>query len=66
MHCHIAFHAASGLAMQIIENKDLINATFQEDEEEIRRVCSNWDTWFSDPLNLWDLNQTIFQDDSGV
>lgn len=67
MHCHIAFHASSGLAMQIIENAHLIDATFNGEKEELERVCRRWDTWFSNANNHWDShNPDHFQDDSGI
>ncbi|KAF2762432.1 hypothetical protein EJ05DRAFT_459204 [Pseudovirgaria hyperparasitica] len=66
-HCHIAFHASSGLAIQIIENRHKIHETFAKDEADIRERCENWDEWFSNPMNLWDYQHPKhFQDDSGV
>jgi hypothetical protein len=68
VHCHIAYHASSGLAMQIIENGDRIKDTIGEKNlTEVNRVCENWDKWFGHDLNHWDFqNPGEFQDDSGV
>ncbi|OXV10631.1 hypothetical protein Egran_01608 [Elaphomyces granulatus] len=68
IHCHIAFHASSGLVMQVIENKHRIRKHFWgEKKKEAERVCKNWDNWFSDSLNHWEFhNPDHFQDDSGV
>ncbi|TVY33304.1 Laccase [Lachnellula subtilissima] len=67
IHCHIAFHASSGLAMQVIENKHLIPPTFGEDKQVLEETCRKWDAWLEDPLNHWDFHDTShFQDDSGV
>ncbi|KAL8637645.1 MAG: hypothetical protein Q9228_005105 [Teloschistes exilis] len=66
-HCHIANHASSGLAMQILERqgaaKDFYTPALLG---EVQKGCTNWDKWFSDPANLWAKNATIFQDDSGI
>ncbi|OXV08506.1 hypothetical protein Egran_03731 [Elaphomyces granulatus] len=68
IHCHIAFHASSGLVLQIIENGHLIPEHFNgEKKAESERVCRRWDEWFSNSLNHWDFeNPDHFQDDSGV
>ncbi|KAI8653708.1 Laccase 2 [Fusarium sp. Ph1] len=65
-HCHIAWHASSGLALQIMEREeDLKKLMTKERLRETRRVCKNWDKWFSNPLNHWNASGP-FQDDSGV
>jgi hypothetical protein len=65
MHCHIAWHASSGLAMQILENMDQL---VFNDKEAILRTCENWDRWFggervTNPVCDFD---APFQDDSGI
>ncbi|EEP77436.1 potential laccase [Uncinocarpus reesii 1704] len=68
MHCHIAWHASLGLALQILERKDDFIAHLESrprDVREMERVCTNWDTWFSNPANHWDPDG-FFQDDSGI
>ena len=53
--------------MQIIENKHLIKRTYRRDAWNMKRVCKNWNKWFSDPQNHWDFkNPDHFQDDSGI
>ncbi|KAK4239002.1 putative laccase precursor [Achaetomium macrosporum] len=67
IHCHIAFHASSGLAMQIIENKDLIPQVMEKDRPDIENACKNWREWHGNPMNHWDYQHPKhFQDDSGV
>ncbi|KAH7150181.1 multicopper oxidase-domain-containing protein [Dactylonectria estremocensis] len=65
-HCHIAWHASSGLALQILEREEDLKAMMTEEKlRETRRVCKNWNTWFLEPSNHWNATG-IFQDDSGV
>ncbi|ENH74886.1 Laccase-2 [Fusarium oxysporum f. sp. cubense race 1] len=66
-HCHIAWHASSGLAIQILEQQTLLNRIldqYPEKMKEVNRVCDNWNKWFKNDTNLW--NAHIFQDDSGI
>ena len=63
MHCHIAWHASSALALQILERQPEILSTIGS-LNETERVCSMWDPWFSNTGNWW--NATEFQDDSGI
>ena len=63
MHCHIAWHASSGLAVQILEREKAINIP-QHSMDEANRLCNNWKTWYSNTSNWWDLDS--FQDDSGI
>ncbi|KAJ9131774.1 Laccase 2 [Pleurostoma richardsiae] len=65
-HCHIAWHASSGLALQILERQeDLKKLMTKEKLAETRRVCANWDKWFANKTNLWSASGP-FQDDSGI
>ncbi|KAL2674299.1 hypothetical protein Neosp_012750 [[Neocosmospora] mangrovei] len=65
-HCHIAWHASSGLALQIMEREeDLKKLMTEERLRETRRICENWDLWYNDPKNHWNATGP-FQDDSGV
>lgn len=61
MHCHIAWHASSGLALQILERDGKIAVS---NRSEIRRLCKNWRIWMADDDNWWNANN--FQDDSGI
>ncbi|KAJ4301509.1 hypothetical protein N0V90_003602 [Kalmusia sp. IMI 367209] len=71
MHCHIAWHASSGLAMQILENTDQIRL---HDQSALLQTCQNWNNWFNSPARdqcKWcetgDLKCDYqFQDDSGI
>src|SRR5271168_1749089 len=68
LHCHIAWHASSGLAMQILERVGDIGPPKWEPgwlDQNIAN-CMKWNKWFADPGNLWDSNYTLFQDDSGI
>jgi hypothetical protein len=68
VHCHIAWHASSGLALQIMEREKDINGTLtQERRKETNRVCASWNKWFADPKNYWNPSEPdAFQDDSGI
>ncbi|CAG8960632.1 hypothetical protein HYFRA_00013510 [Hymenoscyphus fraxineus] len=64
MHCHIAWHASSGLALQILEREGAIDVS-PAHMKETTRVCDNWNAWVGDRGNYW--NSTgEFQDDSGI
>ncbi|KAF2002221.1 multicopper oxidase [Amniculicola lignicola CBS 123094] len=68
MHCHIAWHASSGLAMQIMENVDDI---VYHDKNGLKETCAQWSDWFANSpdrkpgtgqCRQWE----HFQDDSGI
>lgn len=63
IHCHIAWHASSGLGLQIRERNEDIKLT-QAFIDEKKRICTNWDTWHNNTKNWW--NAAEFQEDSGV
>jgi hypothetical protein len=81
LHCHIAKHAAEGLAMQILER--------QKDADKIwpwgtskaiaaaKETCKQWDQWHKNCENWWPGGKAgcarkeddpvfSFQDDSGI
>ena len=61
LNCHIAWHASSGLAMQIMEReKDIMKTISPERQEETDRVCKNWNEWLKHPDTHFE------QDDSGI
>ncbi|KAL8709877.1 MAG: hypothetical protein Q9220_005493 [cf. Caloplaca sp. 1 TL-2023] len=67
LHCHIAMHASSGLAMQILERQEALQKQIGRPVlESVEKTCAKWDRWFSDERNLWGANRTFFQDDSGI
>ncbi|MCJ1455268.1 hypothetical protein MMC28_005622 [Mycoblastus sanguinarius] len=58
MHCHIAFHASYGLALQFLERQDAAIAlwpSFEHSPElvESQRVCDNWNRWWGDCRDWW-------------
>ncbi|CAZ85230.1 unnamed protein product [Tuber melanosporum] len=57
IHCHIAWHASSGLAMQIMEDQENIERTIR-DKRAIQETCDAW--------NTWNATRNVEQDDSGV
>lgn len=59
LHCHIAWHASSGLALQILV-RPYDMPDFLGDLTETERVC---DTWVETPLAS---RMPWIQDDSGV
>ncbi|KAI4183020.1 MAG: hypothetical protein L6R41_005651 [Letrouitia leprolyta] len=58
MHCHIAFHASFGLALQIMERQtDAINIwpsiANSNALKAARKTCDQWNTWQGDCRNWW-------------
>lgn len=71
LHCHIAWHASSGLALQILERQEDAQALIVKNPErlgEVTRTCKNWKKWFANPKNFWNPGEGViaFQDDSGI
>lgn len=66
LHCHIAWHASSGLALQILERQEDFKKMMTEEKmAETKRVCKNWNEWYNNPNNHWEAHGN-FQDDSGI
>ena len=63
MHCHIAWHASSGLAMQILENTKRI---VLHNEKALQETCKNWDYWMANDRAKYCSAWHPFQDDSGI
>lgn len=60
LHCHIAWHASSGLALQILERKNEILADLgPERVHATEQVCLGWDSWLAH-------GELIDQEDSGI
>ncbi|KAG9240701.1 laccase precursor [Calycina marina] len=57
LHCHIAWHASQGLALQFVESETSIVATFS-DTAAIEETCDAWDEYV--PVQAW------AEDDSGI
>ncbi|OCL10471.1 laccase-like multicopper oxidase [Glonium stellatum] len=69
LHCHIAFHASSGLALQIIENKENIKMP-DSVTTSLYQMCQNWNSWkpdnASDPCMCAHPGVEPLQQDSGI
>jgi hypothetical protein len=76
MHCHIAFHASGGLALQILERQADANNLWpwstSKAIENARELCDSWNTWYGNCTNWWPgdgsgcVQGAEFQDDSGI
>ncbi|KAH8879263.1 Cupredoxin, partial [Thozetella sp. PMI_491] len=55
VHCHIAWHASQGLALEFVESESAISIA-QDSSDMFNNVCASWNTW-SGPF---------VQDDSGI
>lgn len=63
MHCHIAWHASSGLSMQFVESPDNILTSgaiggWDTDAQNGGSTCANWNSFIP--------NMPFKQDDSGI
>lgn len=81
LHCHIARHAAEGLAMQILERQRDADALWPWKTSgaiaAARQTCAEWHAWHGDCNNWWPGGEAgcrrnesdpvyAFQDDSGI
>lgn len=68
VHCHIAWHASSGLAMQILERKKDLQKMLTPDRlKEPNRVCDNWKKWYTASASACVQPMGApFQEDSGI
>ncbi|KAI1334356.1 Cupredoxin [Xylariaceae sp. FL0016] len=57
-HCHIAWHASQGLALQLVERTTDIPAQLDGLVEVMEETCSTWDSWYETSEHQ--------QDDSGI
>ncbi|KAF2151547.1 multicopper oxidase [Myriangium duriaei CBS 260.36] len=64
LHCHIAWHASGGLALQFIENYSKLADLFRRSGQIDRfsRTCVNWAAYYT----LYNKNDGALQDDSGI
>ncbi|RDH35383.1 hypothetical protein BDQ94DRAFT_186230 [Aspergillus welwitschiae] len=67
LHCHIAWHASGGLALQILEDKQRLARGITGDParhayDQLCRGCSSWKKWYHEHTPF----SHRFQDDSGV
>lgn len=58
MHCHIAWHQATGFALQFIERYSEVQTMIAENLEMIDGNCDAW--------NAWENSTTLVQADSGI
>ncbi len=57
MHCHIGWHTAQGLALQLVERAGEIPAV-ASDVAAMDQTCDNW--------NAWSRADSLLQEDSGI
>jgi hypothetical protein len=57
LHCHIAWHASQGLAMQFVESQSDISFSMM-DTEAFEDTCQAW--------NAYTPTEVYMQDDSGI
>jgi FtsP/CotA-like multicopper oxidase with cupredoxin domain len=50
LHCHIAWHASAGLALQIREREPEIQLSAEFIKEK-DRICANWNEWYGNQTN---------------
>ncbi|KAJ0317158.1 hypothetical protein COL5a_011302 [Colletotrichum fioriniae] len=64
MHCHIAWHASGGLALQFIEQPEKLSRQFGESGrvDEFSKTCTNWAAYYT----MFNKNYNATQDDSGI
>ncbi|KXJ94871.1 Cupredoxin [Microdochium bolleyi] len=64
MHCHIAWHASGGLALQFIESPNELGEMFKKSGAvpHFSETCTNWAAHYT----LFNKNQGAEQDDSGI
>lgn len=63
MHCHIAFHASEGLAVQIMERQEDADKRWPSNDEDVieaERVCKNWNAFKDDCHKHWPGNDTDY------
>ncbi|KAG0650374.1 Dihydrogeodin oxidase [Hyphodiscus hymeniophilus] len=64
MHCHIAWHASDGLAMQFIEQPKKIKGLLDNAGvlPEFSQQCQEWSEWYTDVSE----KKGVVQEDSGI
>ncbi|KAK1624116.1 Cupredoxin [Colletotrichum phormii] len=64
MHCHIAWHASGGLALQFIEQPEKLSRQFGDSGkvEDFSKTCTNWAAYYT----MFNKNYNATQDDSGI
>ena len=64
IHCHVAFHASSGLVMQFIEQPGKIKSLLQRNQVlgSLEERCEDWTRWYT----TMNEKKGALQEDSGV
>ncbi|KAH6869777.1 multicopper oxidase-domain-containing protein [Thelonectria olida] len=64
MHCHIAWHASGGLALQFVESPDKIGPLFERSGivHKFSDSCNNWGAYYT----MFNKNNNAKQEDSGI
>ncbi|XEU97590.1 hypothetical protein FSHL1_002876 [Fusarium sambucinum] len=64
MHCHIAWHASGGLALQFVESPREIGPAFQKSDivPHYAEQCNNWAAYYT----MFNKNENATQEDSGI
>ncbi|KAL9091938.1 MAG: hypothetical protein Q9165_004690 [Trypethelium subeluteriae] len=64
MHCHIAWHASGGLALQFVESPDQIGPAFNNSGivGKYSENCANWGAFYT----VFNKNNGATQEDSGI
>ncbi|KAF7546075.1 hypothetical protein G7Z17_g8688 [Cylindrodendrum hubeiense] len=64
MHCHIAWHASGGLALQFVESPDKIGPAFKKSGilSKYSETCANWGAYYT----VFNKNNNATQEDSGI
>ncbi|KAF4456524.1 hypothetical protein F53441_1356 [Fusarium austroafricanum] len=64
-HCHIAWHASNGLALQIMEREEEYKKLMTPERlEQVNDGCKKWKEWYTVPENHGN-PKGVFQDDAG-
>jgi hypothetical protein len=58
MHCHLAWHASQGLALQFVERESEIGPLIEPVIDDLENVCEKWEEYYEDSV--------YHQDDSGI
>ncbi|KAH7121144.1 multicopper oxidase [Dendryphion nanum] len=62
LHCHIAWHAGSGMALNILERKDDIKV----DLGQAQQGCEKWKSWLADPARPIDRFNPARDQEEGI
>lgn len=67
-HCHIGWHAGSGMSLQILERQKEILKSIGGSKalDPIKKGCSNWNAFLAKNKNDPNVWNPIHQDDSGI